>query len=72
MLNELGYPRQMVQKVTKLFFQRGWRKWSAYLRPVGYDEVYAYHCVNKHYFLCLGKEQVEKGFFPPDRDWMPT
>jgi hypothetical protein len=59
MLNELGYPRRMVERVTKLFYRSGWRKWSAYLRLLGYDEVHVYHCANKHYFLCLGKRDVD-------------
>jgi hypothetical protein len=59
MLNELGYPRRMVERVTKLFYRGGWRKWSAFLRLLGHDEVYVYHCANKHYFLCLGKQNMD-------------
>jgi hypothetical protein len=58
MLNELGYPRQMVQRVTRLFYRSGWRKWSAYLHLLGYEEVHVYHCANKHYFLCQGKRDI--------------
>jgi hypothetical protein len=58
MLNELGYSRKMIQKVTALFFRRGWLKWSAYLRLLGYGEVCVYHCANKHYFVCLEAPHV--------------
>jgi hypothetical protein len=64
MLQELGYPRRMVERVTKLFFRCGWRKWSAYLRLLGYNEVHVYHCANKHYFLCLGKEPASTDCCP--------
>lgn len=53
MLNDLGYPRRMVRRITKLFFRNGWRKWSAYLRLLDYEEVHVYHCANKHYFACF-------------------
>jgi hypothetical protein len=53
MLKDLGYSRRMVRRITKLFFRNGWLKWSAYLRLLGYEEVHAYHCANKHYFSCF-------------------
>jgi hypothetical protein len=56
MLKKLGYPQHMVRKITKLFYRGGWRKWSAYLRLLGYEEVHVYHCANKHYYLCLSKD----------------
>ena len=56
MLEELGYSRKMVRKITKLFFANGWKKWSSYLKLVGYDSVHVYHCANKHYFCCFPKE----------------
>jgi hypothetical protein len=64
MLNQLGYPRQMVKKVTRLFFRHGWRKWCDFLRLLGHHEVYAYHCAHKHYFLCFAKEQAAMDCFP--------
>jgi len=56
MLEELGYSRKMVRKITKLFFAGGWKKWSSYLKSIGYDFVHVYHCANKHYFCCFPKE----------------
>jgi hypothetical protein len=53
MLKDLGYPRRMVRRITKLFFRNGWLKWSAYLRLLGYERVHVYHCGRKHYFSCL-------------------
>lgn len=55
MLEELGYSRKMVRKITKLFFANGWKKWSSYLKLAGYDSVFVYHCANKHYFCCFPK-----------------
>lgn len=56
MLEELGYSRKMVRKITKLFFANGWKKWSSYLKLAGYESVFVYHCSNKHYFCCFPKE----------------
>jgi len=56
MLEELGYSRKMVKKITKLFFADGWKKWISYLKLIGYESVFVYHCTNKHYFCCLPKE----------------
>ncbi|MCL2742216.1 MAG: hypothetical protein FWE67_00015 [Planctomycetaceae bacterium] len=53
MLEDIGYSRPMVQKITKLFFSKGWNKCAAFLRLLGYEEVYVYHCANKHYFCCI-------------------
>lgn len=58
MLKELGYSTRMVRKITKLFFRNGWRKWSAYLRLLGYERVHVYHCANKHYFSCFRESMV--------------
>ena len=58
MLEELGYSRKMIRKITKLFFAGGWKKWSSYLKLAGYDSVFVYHCANKHYFCCFPKESV--------------
>lgn len=56
MLEELGYSRKMVRKITKLFYSSGWKKWSSYLKLQGYDTVHVYHCANKHYFCCIPKD----------------
>ena len=53
MLEDIGYSRPMVKKITKLFFSNGWEKWAAFLRILGYEEVFVFHCINKHYFCCI-------------------
>jgi hypothetical protein len=53
MLEEIGYSRRMVRKITKLFFRNGWDKWATFLKTAGYEDVFVYHCANKHYFCCL-------------------
>ena len=44
MLEEIGYSRRMVRKITKLFFNNGWDKWAAFLRVIGYKDVFVFHC----------------------------
>jgi hypothetical protein len=53
MLEEIGYSRRMVKKITKLFFSNGWNRWAAFLRLIDYRDIYVYHCANKHYFCCF-------------------
>ena len=56
MLEDIGYSRQMVRKITKLFFNNGWNKWVAFLKIIGYEDVHVFHCANKHYFCCLPRK----------------
>ena len=56
MLEDIGYSRPMVRKITKLFFNNGWDKWATFLRLIGYEDVFVFHCANKHYFCCLPRK----------------
>jgi hypothetical protein len=56
MLEDIGYSRQMVRKITKLFFRNGWDKWAEFLKTIGYEDVFVFHCANKHYFCCLPRK----------------
>lgn len=58
MLEEIGYSRRMVKKITKLFFRDGWKKWATFLGILGYEQVFVFHCVNKHYFCCIPSEKM--------------
>jgi hypothetical protein len=56
MLEDIGYSRRMVKKITKLFFNNGWDRWMTFLKIIGYEDVYVFHCSNKHYFCCLPRK----------------
>jgi hypothetical protein len=56
MLEDIGYSKRMVKKITKLFFNNGWDRWMAFLKICGYEDVFVFHCVNKHYFCCLPRK----------------
>jgi hypothetical protein len=56
MLEDIGYSRKMVRKITKLFFFICWNKWAAFLRILGYEDVHVFHCTHKHYFCCLPRK----------------
>ena len=56
MLEDVGYSRRMVRKITKLFFSKGWDKWAAFLVTLGHEDVFVFHCNNKHYFCCLPRK----------------
>jgi len=57
MLEDIGHSRRMVKKITKLFFSNGWDKWAAFLNILGYEDVFVFHCANKHYFCCLPRKK---------------
>ncbi len=58
MLEEIGYSKRMVKKITKLFFRDGWKKWVTFLGVLGYERVFVFHCANKHYFCCIPSRKM--------------